>query len=255
MSQITDQREADARRIAELEQEVARLKRTIEDNETRYRLTMGRYVTAEVMEQLLSSSDAIVTGERREMTMMFTDLRSSTELAESMEPEAYLRLLNHYIKDMIFILDGWQGNILEFVGDAIVCVFGAPQENATAAQSAVYSAVAMQRRMTKVNEWNHAQGYPSIQMGIGIHTGEAIAGCIGSEARMKYDVIGRAMNLASRVEGFTEGGQILITDETLAAAGDGVILREGGTMLVHPKGVQDEVRVHDVIGMGSLLIP
>ena len=113
----------------------------------------------------------------------------------------------------------------------------------------------MQRRMTKVNEWNRSQGYPSIQMGIGIHTGEAIVGCIGSEARMKYDVIGRNMNLASRVEGFTKGGQILITDTTLAAAGVEVVVREGGSMLVHPRGVQDEVRVHDVIGMGNLRLP
>ena len=248
-------READADRIAQLEQEVAFLKSAIAENESRFRLTMGRYVTAEVMEQLLSSSDATIAGERREVTMMFTDLRGSTELSESMAPEAYLRLLNHYLKDMVFILDGWQGNVLEFAGDAIVCVFGAPEENATAARAAVYSAVAMQRRMTKVNEWNHSQGYPSIQMGIGIHTGEAIVGCIGSEARMKYDVIGRNMNLASRVEGFTKGGQILITDTTLAAAGVEVVVREGGSMLVHPRGVQDEVRVHDVIGMGNLRLP
>ena len=92
-------------------------------------------------------------------------------------------------------------------------------------------------------------------MGIGIHTGEAIVGCIGSEARMKYDVIGRNMNLAARVEGFTKGGQILVTDETLLAAGDEVVVRENGAMLVHPKGVHDEIRVHDVIGIGRLRIP
>jgi adenylate cyclase len=106
-----------------------------------------------------------------------------------------------------------------------------------------------------VNEWNQAEGYPSIQMGIGIHTGEAIVGCIGSEARMKYDVIGRNMNLASRVEGFSSGGQILVTDETLLAAGDDVILREKGSRYVHPRGVHGEIRIHDVIGVGGLRIP
>ncbi len=255
MNDQTDTHIADKRRIAELEQEVARLNRTIAENERSYRLTMGRYVTTEIMEQLRSSSNAVVTGERREVTMMFTDLRNSTELSELMEPEAYIRLLNHYLKDMIFIIDGWRGNILEFVGDAIVAVFGAPQHNPDAASAAIYSAVAMQRRMARVNEWNHAQGFPTIQMGIGIHTGEAIVGCIGSEARMKYDVIGRNMNLASRVEGYTQGGQILVTDETLQAAGDEVVVREGGSRLVSPKGVRDIIRIHDVIGMGRLRVP
>ena len=156
---------------------------------------------------------------------------------------------------MIFIRNGWKGNILEFAGDSIVCVCGAPQRNPDAAESAIYSAVAMQRRMAKVNEWNLSEGYPAIQMGVGIHTGEAIVGCIGSNARMKYDVIGRNMNLASRVEGFTKGGQILVTDNTLLAAGDDVVVREGGSMFVRPKGIHDQVRVHDVVGIGSLRIP
>jgi adenylate cyclase len=109
--------------------------------------------------------------------------------------------------------------------------------------------------MTKVNEWNQAEGYPSIQMGIGIHTGDAIVGCIGSETRMKYDVIGRNMNLASRAEGFTKGGQILVTDETLAAAGEDVHENLSGMLHVSPKGIANFVNLHDVIGIGNLRIP
>lgn len=255
MSNVASSRDGESSRIAELEREVAHLKRTIRENEAAYRLTLGRYVSAEVMAELVSSSEGSIAGERREVTMMFTDLRDSTELAEAIGPEAFIHLLNHYLKDMILIIDSWRGNILEFAGDGIVSVFGAPQENADAARAAVFSAVAMQRRMTKVNEWNRAHGYPSIQMGIGIHTGEAIVGCIGSETRMKYDVIGRNMNLAARVEGFARGGQILVTDETLLAAGNEVVVREGGTQLVHPKGMQEQVRIHDVVGMGRLRIP
>ncbi len=254
MSKAASTHGAEKQRIAELEQQVAQLKNAIEENEKSYRLTMARYVTTEVMGEIASSSNATVAGERREVTMMFTDLRNSTELSERMEPEAYIRLLNHYLENMITIIDGWRGNILEFVGDAIVCVYGAPHENTDAATDAVYSAVAMQRHMSKVNEWNRAEGYPSIQMGIGIHTGEAIVGSIGSETRMKYDVIGRNMNLTSRVEGFTKGGQILITDETLSAANEQVVLKKDGTMLVHPKGVQNPIHVHDVIGIGGLRI-
>ena len=171
-----------------------------------------------------------------------------------MEPEAYIRLLNHYLEEMIFIIDSWRGNILEFAGDAVICIFGAPRENPDAARSAIYSAVAMQRRMARVNDWNRAEGYPSIQMGIGIHTGEAIVGCIGSETRMKYDAIGRGMNLVSRVQGYAAGGQVLVTDEALAAAGDEVAVREDGEMLVRPKGVRDRIRLHDVVGVGKLSV-
>ena len=250
-----DSSPTDAQLVEELREEIARLKSIIAEKDKEYRLTMGRYVTSEVMEQLATRSDAVISGERRVVTMMITDLRHSTELSEILDAEDYIRLLNHYLEDMIFIIDGWHGNILEFVGDAIVVVFGAPQENPDAAKDAIYSAVAMQRRMEKVNEWNRAQGYPDIAMGVGIHTGEVIVGSIGSEARMKYDMIGRNVNLTSRVEGFTEGGQILITDETLAAAGDKVLLRAEGEMLVRPKGVRDEIRLHDVIGMGNLRLP
>ena len=241
-------------RIAELEAEVARLKKKVRDKEREHRLIMGRYVTDEVLRALLSSGGT-VAGERREVTMMFTDIRRSTELSEMMNAEDYINLLNHYLDDMITIVDSWQGNILEFAGDAIISVFGAPQENPDAAQSAIYAAVCMQRRMESVNKWNRAQGYPDIEMGVGIHTGDAIVGCIGSEARMKYDVIGRNMNLASRAEGFTKGGQILITDETLAAAGDEVLENTSGMLHVSPKGIADIVCLHDVVGIGHLKIP
>ena len=254
MSRETGSYETAHSRIAELEQEVERLKRTIEDNEELHRRTMGRYVTSEVMGQLMASSNGVIVGGRRVITMMYADLRNSTELSETMEPEAYIRLLNHYLEEMIFIIDSWRGNILEFAGDAVICIFGAPRENPDAARSAIYSAVAMQRRMARVNDWNRAEGYPSIQMGIGIHTGEAIVGCIGSETRMKYDAIGRGMNLVSRVQGYAAGGQILVTDEALAAAGDEVAVREDGEMLVRPKGVRDRIRLHDVVGIGKLSV-
>ena len=254
MSRETGSYETAHSRIAELEQEVERLKRTIEDNEELHRRTMGRYVTSEVMGQLMASSNGVIVGERRVITMMYADLRNSTELSETMEPEAYIRLLNHYLEEMIFIIDSWRGNILEFAGDAVICIFGAPRENPDAARSAIYSAVAMQRRMARVNDWNRAEGYPSIQMGIGIHTGEAIVGCIGSETRMKYDAIGRGMNLVSRVQGYAAGGQVLVTDEALAAAGDEVAVREDGEMLVRPKGVRDRIRLHDVVGIGKLSV-
>ena len=105
-----------------------------------------------------------------------------------------------------------------------------------------------------VNFWNAAHGYPNLSMGIGIHTGEAILGNIGSQTRAKYDMIGRNVNLASRIEGFTGDDEILISTETLEAAGDQVILNPEGERWVRPKGIQTDILIHQVVGYGSRMI-
>ncbi len=245
----------ESRELQEARAEIARLKEQLRQRDDLIRQTFGRYLTDEVAEEILShSADLKIGGERRVVTIMFTDLRQSTDLSERMSPMDFITMLNHYLGEMIEIINAWQGNILEFVGDAIVVVFGAPRPNEDSARDAVACAVAMQRRMKAVNEWNEAQGYPPIAMGIGIHTGEAVLGNIGSETRTKYDMIGRNVNLASRIEGFTEGGQILVSDETLAAAGDRVAENEAGRRTVQPKGIHEDVVIHDVIGFGKMRI-
>ena len=245
----------ESRELQEARAEIARLKEQLRQRDDLIRQTFGRFLTDEVAEEILShSADLKIGGERRVVTIMFTDLRQSTDLSERMAPMDFIAMLNHYLGEMIEIINAWQGNILEFVGDAIVVVFGAPRPNEDSARDAVACAVAMQRRMKAVNEWNEAQGYPPIAMGIGIHTGEAVLGNIGSETRTKYDMIGRNVNLASRIEGFTEGGQILVSDETLAAAGDRVAENEAGRRTVQPKGIHEDVVIHDVIGFGKMRI-
>lgn len=250
MSQTSDAR------IAALEKENEQLHRSVDSLKGFIRTRMGPYVTYEVLDEIMGhEGNTAIEGERRVVTMMFTDIRQSTELSERMSATDYIKLLNHYFSNMIDIIDAWQGNILGFVGDAIVAVFGAPKPNDDAAFQAVGSAVAMQRRMEAVNAWNNEQGYPSIAMGIGIHTGEAIVGCIGSETRMKYDMIGRNVNLASRIESYTKGGQILVSTATLEAAGSLVVECPKNAQWVSPKGIQGQVQVHDIVGFGSLRIP
>ena len=243
-------------RIAELESENASLRETLHLREGLIRSTFGRYFTDEVLEDILKHQDApFTTGELRVVTMMFADLRNSTVLSEQMNAKDFIRMLNHFYAEMIEIVNAWRGNILEFVGDAIVSVFGAPRPNEDAAAEAVACAVAMQRRMGAVNEWNRSQGYPEIAMGIGIHTGEAILGTIGSETRSKYDMIGRNVNLASRIQGFTSGGQIYISGETLTAAGEGVKINPAGDRSVQPKGIAGNVLIHEVAGYGRSVVP
>ena len=237
------------------EEEIARLQTELQQKDVFIRRTLSQYLTDEVATEILQHQDhPAIRGERRTVTMLFTDLRRSTQLSEEMEPADFIRMLNHYFSEMIEIINAWQGNILEFVGDAIVAVFGAPRPNEDAASDAVSSAVAMQRRMPAINRWNRQQGFPDIEMGIGIHTGEAILGNIGSETRTKYDMIGRNVNLAARIESFTRGGQILVSGETLAAAADVAVENKEGAILVTPKGIREEVLLHDIVGAGVLHI-
>jgi adenylate cyclase len=243
-------------RILALEEENRHLRATVQQQEEFLRKTFGRYLTNEVLDEVLANQGTLtIGGERRLVSMLFSDLRHSTQLSEEMDPEAFLRMLNHYFGELIEIINAWQGNILGFVGDAIVAVFGAPRPNNCSARDAAACAVVMQRRMPAINEWNREEGYPALSMGIGIHTGEAILGNIGSETRTKYDMIGRNVNLASRIEGYTCGGQILASTELIEAAGDRVIVNEAGSIWVRPKGIQTDILLHDVIGFGTLQVP
>ena len=239
-------------RIAELENENAHLQEMLSQRDAFILNTFGSYLTNEVLEEILNDKDGLkIGGERRVVSIMFTDLRRSTQLSEQMDAVDFIRMLNHYLGEMIEIINAWQGNILEFVGDAIVVVFGAPRKNSYSARDAAACAVAMQRRMSAVNDWNREQGYPDLAMGIGLHIGEAILGNIGSETRMKYDMIGRNVNLASRVQGYTAGGQILATGELVKAAGELVLLNESGTITVTPKGISSQIQLYDIIGYGK----
>ncbi len=239
-------------RISELENENAHLQEMLSQRDAFILNTFGSYLTNEVLEEILNDKDGLkIGGERRVVSIMFSDLRRSTQLSEQMDAVDFIRMLNHYLGEMIEIINAWQGNILEFVGDAIVVVFGAPRKNSYSARDAAACAVAMQRRMSAVNDWNREQGYPDLAMGIGLHIGEAILGNIGSETRMKYDMIGRNVNLASRVQGYTAGGQILATGELVKAAGELVLLNKSGTITVTPKGISSQIQLYDIIGYGK----
>ncbi len=239
----------------ELVAENRQLKETLKQRDEFIHETFGRYLTNEVLEEVLANGGVMIRGERRIVSMLFSDLRHSTQLSEEMDAEAFIMMLNHYFAELIEIINAWQGNILGFVGDAIVAVFGAPQPNEDSARDAAACAVAMQRHMPAINEWNREQGYPELSMGIGLHHGEAILGNIGSETRTKYDMIGRNVNLTSRIQGFTRGGQILASAELIEAAGNLLIVNDAETIRVRPKGIQTDVLLYDVVGFGTKTIP
>jgi len=146
-----------------------------------------------------------------------------------------------------------QGTIDEFVGDGILAIFGAPLARPDDARRAVACAIGMQRAIVELNERNVAEGLPRLDMGISVHTGDVIVGNIGSERRTKYGVVGSAVNHAGRIESFTVGGQVLISEATLGAAGEGV--RVGARLAIDAKGTREPIVVHDLRAVGDESLP
>ncbi|XXX82377.1 adenylate/guanylate cyclase domain-containing protein [Sorangium sp. So ce134] len=214
------------------------------------RKTFGRYLSDDVVNRLLSSPEAqLLGGEEREVTIMMTDLRSFTTMTEHMPPEVVMRLLNGYLGEMARIIIARGGTIVEFIGDAILALFGAPFATGDDARRAVACALEMQIAMDAVNDKNSAEGLPTLQMGIALNTGPVVVGNIGSEARTKYGVVGSQVNLTSRIESCTVGRQILIADTTRRAAGAGLLLGQSHALAV--KGFSNRVLVHELLGLDN----
>jgi class 3 adenylate cyclase/DNA-binding NarL/FixJ family response regulator len=212
--------------------------------------TFGRYLTDELVASLLETADGLkFGGESRRVTIMMSDLRGFTLLSERLAPPEVVTLLNIYLGVMADVITEYQGTIDEIIGDAILIIFGAPILRANDAERAVACAMAMQRAMATVNELNRSKGLPELAMGIGINTGEVVVGNIGSLKRTKYGVTGSQVNLTSRIESYTVGGQVLISEATLKEVGD--ILRIEGQMTVEPKGVRTPITVYEVGGIAG----
>jgi class 3 adenylate cyclase len=214
------------------------------------RNAFGRYVSPEVAKTLLESPDGLrLGGEKRRITVLMSDLRGYTRFAEHGDPAGVMAVLNDYLGRMADIVIAHGGTINEFIGDAIFAVFGAPVEHADHAERAAATALAMQRAMDTLNVENAARGRPRFEMGIGLHTGEAVVGNIGSEQRTKYAVVGAAVNLAARVEGCTVGGQILLTDATREALGG--LAETAPPIHAELKGLEAPVALHELRAIGG----
>jgi PAS domain S-box-containing protein len=240
-----------------IEAELQRLAEQVELRNRFIRETFGRYLTDEVVDAVLESPTGLqMGGEKRKVTMVMADLRGFTSLSERLPAERVVAMLNRYLTAMVGVIKKYHGTIDDFVGDAIFALFGAPVWKEDDAERAVACAIAMQLAMDSVNEQNRAENMPAIEMGIGVHTGQVVVGNIGSPERMKYDVIGSQVNLTSRIQSCTTGGQILISETTRQEAGR--ILKIGRQMEVKAKGVEHPVTVFEVLGISGrhkLLLP
>lgn len=210
----------------------------------------GRYMSDEIVSSLLESPEGLrLGGEKRKTTILMSDLRGFTSLAEKLAPEQVLTIVNRYLGAMVDVILRYQGTINEFIGDAILVLFGAPVKRDDDAQRAVACAVAMQQAMDTVNAQNRQEGLPEVEMGIGIHTGEVVVGNLGSPRRMKYGVVGSPANLTSRVESYTVGGQILISEATWQEVGP--ILKVAKRFEVEVKGIERRLVVYDIYGIAG----
>jgi adenylate cyclase len=229
------------------------LSRTSEDLEKSSELIknmFGRYLSTEVMNSLLEDPSALeLGGEKRKVTIMMTDLRGFTPLSERLKPEQVVQMLNSYFDVMVEVILQHNGTINEIIGDALLVIFGAPQEMSDRVQRAIACAIEMQNAMTEVNEKNRAQGLPELEMGIGLNETEVIVGNIGSSKRSKYAVVGSGVNMTSRIESYSVGGQILISESVRQEAGE--ILRIDAQRDVIPKGAEKALRIYQVGGIAG----
>tara|TARA_R110000823_G_scaffold115436_2_gene238083 strand:- start:18745 stop:20226 length:1482 start_codon:yes stop_codon:yes gene_type:complete len=222
-------------------------RRQLERNEKFIRATFGRYLSDDIVTDILERPEGLqLGGDLRRVSIMMSDIRSFTSISEHLAPDQVVTLLNRYLGAMTDIILSHRGTIDEFLGDAILAVFGAPVQGEDDADRAVRCALEMQAAMLGINARNEAEGLPAITVGIAINTGDVIAGNIGSERRSKYGFVGHPMNVTSRMEDVTAGGEVLVADSTLISLTGRYSI--GESREINVKGIDETLLVHSITG-------
>jgi len=249
--------------IFDLRRELAEARAMMRHTRAQYdrvRNIFGRYVSPAVVNDILGDMDRLALGgERREVTVLFSDIRGYSTLSEQMTPEQTIDLLNEYFAWMTAVLDEHRGTIIEFEGDAILAIFNAPLDQADHAERAVLTALEMHRRVAQLNRhWESdgtadlwkAAGLDDFHIRIGVHTGPVVVGNLGSETRTKYGVIGDNVNVAARLESMNKklGTRLLLSEATVSALGGsaGEVIDLGERPI---RGRDQMIRVYTVGGL------
>jgi adenylate cyclase len=204
----------------------------------------GRYVSKDVVTHLLKSEKSIeLGGVEREITAMFADIRGFTSLSEKMTPHQVISFLNHYFGDMTDLIFEHEGTLDKYVGDALFAVWGSPLPDKDHAYKAVKCALAIQVKL----KTQHRKDMPKINLGIGICSGPAVVGNMGSKQRQEFTAIGDTVNTSSRLSGTASGGQIMITESTYKLIKDKVQAKKLEPLKV--KGKEKELIVYEVISL------
>ena len=213
--------------------------------------TFGRFVSRDVAAAVLDGRVPLA-GERREVSILFQDIRGFTSLSERLDPAALLRVLNQFFTEVVAAVEAEGGVVKQFTGDGVMALFGVPQMRPDHPERAVRAALGIVRRLEGLNALLREQGMPALAIGVGIHTGEVIAGLIGPDERVEYGVVGEAVNLASRVESLTKelSAVILVSRELAARLGPQFVL--GRTAELAVKGKKQPVEVVEILSQAEV---
>ncbi len=210
--------------------------------------TFERYVSKPLADQILERHDDLqLGGEVREVTILFSDIRRFTSLAEQLPPEQVVTVLNEYFSRMITIVSKYHGMVDKLMGDSVMALFGAPVSHDDDPYRAIQCALEMQQEGILFNREQMAKGLPALPMGIGINTGSVVAGNIGSATKMEYTVIGDEVNIAARMQGIAKPGEVLISENTYQLVADTVQVTALEPIIF--KGKKTVVAVYRVDGL------
>ena len=216
----------------------------------------GRYVSKDVFDQLMAHPDrAELGGKRREMSVLFSDIRGFTTVAEKGNAEALVNQLNEYFSRMVDVVFRHKGTVDKFVGDMVMALYGAPVDDPDHAEHAVATAVQMVRNLSELNRMWAARGMPQLDIGIGVNSGAMIAGNIGSASIMSYTVIGDNVNLGSRLESLNKdyGSRIIISDASRTRLTGNYDIRALGEVVV--KGKTKPVAIFEIVVPSPVHVP
>ncbi|MEC4988652.1 MAG: adenylate/guanylate cyclase domain-containing protein, partial [Oscillatoria sp. PMC 1068.18] len=218
-------------------------------DEKRLKSTMYRYMTQELAEELLKLGDAKLGGDRKEVTVLFSDIRSYTTLTEKLKAEEVVGMLNEYFESMVEAIFKHKGTLDKYIGDAIMAVFGSPLPLDDHAWKAVQTALEMRQRLAEFNARRLGSGKEQIRIGIGLNSDSVISGNIGSSKRMEFTAIGDGVNLGSRLEGASKqyGCDIVLSEYTYRACTDKIRVRELDRIRV--KGKKQPVSIYELVGL------
>lgn len=221
----------------------------IEKEKKKIKNAFQHYVTSSVVAEILKNPDSLkLGGEKKILTVLFSDIRGFTELSEKLTPEEVVSILNEYFTEMTDIVFKYEGTLDKFIGDAIMVIYGAPIYFSDHAERAVKTAIEMKEKMGELQLRWKKEGRQDFSIGIGINTGEMIVGNMGSRDRWDYTVIGNAVNLASRLEHQTRdfSVDIIISESTYNLVKDKIVVKELGEVMV--RGKQKPVIIYEVVG-------
>ena len=221
----------------------------IEDNKkAKIQKAMGKYLSYDVMQNVVENIDNIsLGGKRANITVLFADIRNFTSISESMDADSVSKILNEYFSALVPIIEEHNGVLNKFMGDAVLAIFGEPKKSNNHALDAVKCADKMLKKVKYLQDKWLEEGKPRIEIGIGISTGEAFIGNIGSQERLEYTVIGDTVNTASRIENYNKvyRTNFLISESTYDKVKDFVDVITIKNVVI--RGKANKINLYEVI--------